>query len=332
MPKLRIVVPSLLLAAAPLAAPAGASSPLDAGRAASGVRAVESDAAAGPASAARPIRHPLGIGFDLPRGWRSTETGFGLALAPPDLARDADGPRELAVVQLVPVPAALPSLDDPRAAAALTALLQRSLPDLRPEGGPTPVAGSASARRWAWSGTGPKGARIGAIVLGRAQDGWLLAVAAIAEEDTLARREAALDAVFRSLTLDAPQVHPRLAGTWIVETHRSASGIPSIPSDTIHFSHRQRFVLRPDGSVVSSSQMGVGGRTGGHDRPGTDVSGLVEGDAGLGRWASRGTDLYIAWRDGGVAKWQVYVQGERGRREMLLTPAGGGAKVLWTEE
>ena len=272
--------------------------------------------------------HPLGLSFDHPEAWRVEETALGLSLVPSDLARGGVQPRELYLAHAVALPAGVEGLDDPRVQEHLTGLLRQTLPFLRPDGRPARFPGIEGARTFRWRGRAPTGGEVVALLHGRTHGGYFLSVSAVGEAGLVPRREQALGAVFRSLGWGPPRLETDLAGTWRTESYASAG---SIASDRIHVSHHQTFVLRPDGTVRSTSETGVAGTTGGHDRPGAGVAGVVRGAPGLARWASTKTHLYVLWHEGGAVKYELWVQGPRGRREMLLTPVGGGAKLLWTE-
>lgn len=272
--------------------------------------------------------HPLGLGVHHPDSWRVEESPYGLSLVPPDAQYNMNTPRELYLLNVLGLPPEVNSLDDPRVAPELTKYLQQTFPFLRSSGTPTPVPGRPDARTFEWRGTSPLNQQVLALVHGRIEQGYFLALSAIGEQQLVEKRRSTLLDVFRTMHWGNPSPSPALVGTWHTE-NRSSSG--SISSDRINISHRQSWTFAPNGIVRSSSVMGVGGRTGGNSRPGTDIAGTVEGQPEAGRWAVSGRSLYILWRTGSVVKFEYYVQGTPGRREMLLTPAGGGSKMLWTE-
>ena len=254
--------------------------------------------------------HPLGFAARHPKRWRVEETVLGLSLLPPDLARGAQMPRELYLMNAAAMPADVKTLDDPRVASRLKDLMKQSLPFLRPLGKPKQVAGVPGAREFRWGGTEPTtNTKLVAWVRVRVENGFSLSLSAIGEPALVERRGQELSGIFRSLQAGEPKTDAKLVGTWNADAHHS---VGDISSDRINISHRQTVTLRPDGRMVSASQMGVGGRTGGHDRPGTDVSGVVQGEPGLGRWAAEGRYLYVLWNEGAVAKFEVYVQGTPG--------------------
>ena len=278
-------------------------------------------------------RHPLGVAFDLPHGWRVAESPGALELVPPDRATGPQGPTEYHVVAMLGADPAIRSLDEPRAATQLDLLVRSRLPGLARSGGATPVTERADraddVRRFTYRGRSPFGTGVECRVVGLLRDGWFLAVTSVGDPAVLRRREPALVGVDRTLTRLAPQADRELASTWFSQASNSAGSV----GDRIHVSTTTGTTLHPDGSISSRGQGMVVGATGGGRRPGSSVTGLTDLAGADGLWArAPGGDLYVLWRDGSSMRYRVHVQGGRGRREMLLTPPQAPRlKLLWTE-
>lgn len=292
-------------------------------------RTPRAEAAEEPARPEPTYSHPLGLSIWHPKGWSVEESALGLSLVPPGFERGRPVPREVYLMNAIGMPDDVKSLDDPRVAKRLNDFVRESVPFLEPVGKPRALERVPGARTFRWRGVEPTTrTEVAAFVHGRPERGYFVSLGAIGESALVAEREADVLRIFETLEWGAPKTSAKLVGTWHADSYHSAG---DVSSDRVNVSHRSTFVFLADGRVRSSSVMGVSGRTGGDDGDGADVSGVVEGDPGLGRWAAKGKHLWLLWREGGAAKYEVFVQGAPGRREMLLTPAGGGAKVLWTE-
>lgn len=266
--------------------------------------------------------HPIGLALDHPDGWKVQETPLGLQLVPPDLQYDAFGPTEVHLLTMIGADPQVPSLDDRRASQALTMLVQSRLPFLAPRGKAQAVPGRPDARRFDYAGTSPYGKQVECRVYGVLIDGWFVSVSALAERGKLDRREPALVEAITTVVLREPTADPVLSGTWYSQSFSRAGGV----SDFVNTTTVSAFTLLPNGRVRSSTQTGVSGQV-----PGGSVSGVTDALLDQGRWALVGKDLWVVWRDGTAARWTIYLQGQPGRRELLLTAPGGGNKVLWTE-
>lgn len=275
----------------------------------------------------QPYTHPLGVQFYSPSGWRVEETALGLQVTPPQPGRGAFGPTEFYAVTVLGSDPTITGIDDPKALRQLTLLMQQSLPFLRSTGPGRPLAAQSEGRRFEFAGTSPTGQAVECHVSGFLIGGYFLSLTALGEPAALKRREATLGTVARSLKLGAPSADPELAGTWFDQNYSSAG---TTSSDRINVSTQSQIRMLSNGTIASSTQSAVSGATGGSGRPGGNIAGLTDPSLEAGRWARSGQSLYVLWKSGGVAKYTVYVQGPRGRREMLLT-APNGNKILWTE-
>jgi hypothetical protein len=271
--------------------------------------------------------HPIGLEFKHPGNWTVFESMLGLQAAPPDVATGPSGPTELYLFAIVGADPNVSSLADPRAAQLLNGLVTQLLPFLRSSGESRAVGGNG--RVFSWNGTSPEGINVDCRVYGLLSDGYFISLTALGEVQAVKKRETEVVNIFRTIKLGDPQANPQHASTWYSSSYSSSGTY----GDRINTSTQHTMTLLPNGRLTSSAQTGVHGwskgESGGMDRP--SISGVTDASSEEGRWAISGSDLYILWKDGGVVKWSIYVQGSTGRREMLLTPAGGGEKVLWTE-
>lgn len=276
----------------------------------------------------REFSHPLGLAFHHPKAWRVDESPLGLQLSPPGVTQNAYGPSELYLVNMIGADPSVRGIDDPRAPQMLEQLFMQTLPFLRSQGTAQRFSERSAGRRFDFAGTNPLGQQVECRVYGVLVDGYFVALTGIGERGKVSARDAELKRVAESLALGAAQGNRQLAGTWYSESSASAG---SIASDRVHVNTTNTVTLLVDGRISSSAQSSVSGTVGGHDGPGASVTGVTDPSLEAGRWAVEGKTLYILWKSGGAAKFDVYVQGSPGRREILLTPAGGGKKVLWTE-
>jgi len=273
------------------------------------------------------FRHPLGIRLDHAEGWRVQETALGLQLTPPDPVVNATGPAELHLVAMIGADPEVRSLDDPLAFQKLALLMQSQLPFLAPRGKAQPVAGRPDARRYDFQGRSPYGPELECRVYGMVFEGWFVSVTTLAEPALVARREAALLEVVKSLVLAEPEADPVLAGTWHSQSFSRAGDV----REYVNTSSTTSVTMTANGRLRSSTSTAVFGQTGRDDGAGGTINGQTGALLEDGRWARKGDALWVVWRAGGASRFELFVQGQPGRREMLLTPAGGGQKVLWTE-
>ncbi|MBK8975525.1 MAG: hypothetical protein IPM29_06335 [Planctomycetes bacterium] len=283
----------------------------------------------GDAAEPRPLdyQHPLGVGFDVPTGWQVAETAMGLQLTPPDASRSAYGPTEFYVVAMIGAEPSVQSLDDPRAGALLLQLAQSSLPFLQATGGAERVSGHDDLRAFTFCGRSPIGMDVQCRVTGKLVNGWFIALSAIAEPARLQQRAAACTEITARLSLHPAQGDPNLAGTWYAQSYSSTGPV----SDRINVSTTTAITMTADGRLLSSTSSVVTGATGRHGGPGTSIAGQTAALQEDGRWARVGDDLWVVWKTGGANRYRLHVQGPPGRREMLLMPASGGDRTLWTE-
>lgn len=270
--------------------------------------------------------HPIGLEFKHPKTWTVFESMLGLQAAPPDAGSNAQGPTELYIFSIVGADPTVASLADPKAAQLLNGLVSQMLPFLRPSGESRAVG---DGRVFSWNGTSPEGLNVDCHVYGLLTDGYFISLTALGEVQTVKRRETEVVNIFKTAKLGEPQADPQHASTWYSSSYSSSGTY----GDRVNTSTQHTMTFLPSGRLTSSAQTGVHGwakgEKGGPDT--TSITGVTDASREEGRWALSGSDLYILWKDGGVVKWSVYVQGNPGRREMFLTPAGGGDGVLWTE-
>lgn len=270
--------------------------------------------------------HPLGVGFDLPEGWRVEEVPQGLRLLPTDPARGPQGDAEIHLVGMIGADPSVRSLDDRRVPGLVLQLVQTQLPFVRASRAPHGIEGRDDLRVFTFTGRSPLGQQVECRVHGLLQDGWFVAFTAAAEPAQLAKREAAMTRVATRLCIEAPRVErDDVVGTWYAQAMSSAGGI----RDRLNVSTTTRIQVGAHGLLFSGSQSTVVGQ----DRSGGSITGLTDESRSAGRWARVGSEFYVVWKQGGAGRYRVHLQGSPGRREMLLTPvaAGGGGKLLWTE-
>ena len=268
--------------------------------------------------------HALGVSFELPKSWRVRETAYGLQLTPPDAASGPTGPTEVHTVAIAGANG-VRSLDDRRAIGAADQQVRRLFPFFRSK--PTSQQLQRGARRLTWTGRAPTGPAE-CTVSCQLVDGYVLSVWSVGDPDTVAKRREQLTKVFSSLRLGASKTNQRLPGTWYSQNYRSVGDV----RERINFANNQAVTMLPNGSLSSRSQTAISGQTGRDNpyRPGTSVSGLTQSAREQGRWAVDGDQVYLLWKDAGVSRAKYYIQGQPGRREMLITWPNGN-KVLWTE-
>jgi len=245
---------------------------------------------------------------------------------PPDAGSNAHGPTEAYIFTLLGS-AGIPSLEDPRAAQHLHALVAEMMPFLQTSGDSR--AAGKDGRVFTWKGRSPQGLDVECRVYGKLSKGYFLGLTAIGDVQAVNRRQADVEKVFETLRLGEPKANTQLAGIWYTSSYSSAGMVSNRTNVATH----ESMTLLPNGRVQSSAQTTYSGRTGQGSQSQSHAifDGITDGSSEEGRWAVSGTDIYLLWKSGGVAKYSYYIQGAPGRREMLLTPPGQGNKVLWTE-
>lgn len=274
-------------------------------------------------------KHPIGLEFKHPRGWSVFESALGLQVNPPDAKSNMNGPTEAHFFSIIGADPSVRSLADPKAAQLLNSLVTQYFPYLRPKGGSSAV-GQNDGRVFTWSGRSPEGLNVECYVYGLLRGGYFIGLNSIGDAQVVNSRKAHVVKMFKTLKLGKPKADPRHASTWYSSSYSSSGNY----GDRVNTSTQHTMTLLPNGRLSSSAQTSVHGwsrdhRSGGPDS--TSVTGLTDASTEEGRWAVSGNYLYLLWKDVGVVKWSVYVQGNPGRREMLLTSMDGGSKVLWTE-
>ncbi len=143
----------------------------------------------------------------------------------------------------------------------------------------------------------------------------------------MAQRAGVMEKVFSTCEVTAPDIDPRMVGVWYHYVYNSSGP----PAGTLHASTTITNVLLPTGTLCSGSQTAIHGiwrRPDGIDYEG--LHGIGESLPERGRWAGKNDKIYILWPDGGASAFSLYIQGEIGRREAMLTDPWGD-KQLWTE-
>ncbi|MFH1842727.1 MAG: hypothetical protein ABIF77_05925 [bacterium] len=271
--------------------------------------------------------HPLGLQFQHPQSWTVFESALGLQVNPPDAGSSYYGPTEAYFFTIMGADPTVSSLADPQAAQLLNGLVAQILPFLQPKGESRAVG--ESGRVFSYNGTSPEGIEADCHVFGQLTGGYFISLIALGEVQAVSQRETEIVNIFKSLKFGAPEADPQHASTWYSNSYSSSGSY----GDRVNTSTQHTMTLLPDGRLSTSAQTSVHGwsqgESGGPDR--TSITGLTDASTEEGRWAISGSDLYLLWKDVGVVKWSIYIQGEPGRREMFLTPAAGGEGVLWTE-
>ncbi len=274
--------------------------------------------APGPAAGWREYRHPIGFSFRHPDGWSVQETQIGLVLTPPDAGRNQQGPTEWYVIHAQPAPD-ISRPDDPRCGQYMNGNMMQLAPYVRSTGAPKPFkAGARDAALYAWEGTSPAGLAVRAESRVVIMEKHAIGLVSIGERTVLERRADTIRDMFASFDAGRPETDPTLVGRWYTKRYTSAG----TGEHSFHSTMVRQMDLAADGSLAAS------GTT-------TSSSSEYYGEAGgqveRGRWAASGGRVWLTWQGGGTVEYRVHVQGARGAREMLLTPAGGGEKQLWTE-
>jgi hypothetical protein len=271
-------------------------------------------------------RHPIGLEFKHPQSWSVFESALGLQVNPPDVKSNAQGPTEAHFFTIIGADPRVRSLADPLAANLLHSLVVQYLPYLQPKGSSSPV-GNQGGRVFSWSGRSPQGMNVDCDIYGLLCDGYFISLTSLGDAQAVERRRDHLVKVFKTLKLKEPQADPRQASTWYSNSFSSSGSYGTrVNTNTQH-----TMILLPNGRLSSSAQTSVHGWNNNYRGDSTSVTGVTDASTEEGRWAVSGNSLYLLWKDSGIVKWSVYIQGNPGRREMYLTPAAGGKGVLWTE-
>jgi hypothetical protein len=270
--------------------------------------------------------HPIGLKFKHPQSWSVFESALGLQVNPPDVRSTAQGPVEAHFFSIIGADPSVKSLADPQAAHLLHTVLVQYLPYLQPKGASSPV-GNQGGRVFFWNGLSPEGLNVECHIYGILSGGYFVSLTSLGDAQAIKGRRDHIVKIFGTLELTEPQADPRQASTWYSNSFSSTGTYGTrVNSNTQHI-----MILLPNGRLSSSAQTSVHGWN--HDQRGdsASVTGVTDASTEEGRWAVSGNSLYLLWKDSGVVKWTVYIQGNPGRREMYLTPAAGGKGILWTE-
>jgi hypothetical protein len=284
--------------------------------------AVNAAAAAIPSTApVGPLyRHPTGVTFHVPLGWRTEDAPLGVQLVPPDLAAGA----ELYLVTGQPAQG-LAGVEDPRLAVFLDQAVQQIGPSLRRSGAPQPAGRGGLRLRYV--GRNPIfGAEAVATVLVRLERGHAIAFLGAAESARLAARMPQLEAAFASLAWGEGERDAQLVGLW---HHWEFRGKGPVGRET-----RQQVLLVADGRIAMSSQTETVGVIKGHSHGSNDLLATFAGQGGSqrqGSWTASQGRLFITWSDGAGTTYQYQVQGFPGQRRVALV-GSDGTRTEWTEQ
>jgi hypothetical protein len=271
-------------------------------------------------------KHPIGLVFKHPQSWSVFESALGLQVNPPDAKSNAQGPLEAHFFSIIGTDTSVRSLADPQAAHLLHNLVVQYLPYLQPKGNSSPV-GNQGGRVFSWNGVSPEGTHVDCHIYGILRDGYFISLTSLGDAQAIKGRRDRIVKIFGTLKLMEPQADPRQASTWYSNSFSSSGS----SGTRVNTSTQHTMILLPNGRLSSSAQTSVHGWNHNQRGDSTSVTGITDASTEEGRWAVSGNNLYLLWKDIGVVKWSVYIQGNPGRREMYLTPATGGKGVLWTE-
>lgn len=259
----------------------------------------------------RTYRHPLGLTFEHPAGWRVQETATGLLLVPPRAER------EMVVISGMPNGGRQVRADDAQVHRYLDAIVRRSPLGLRSSGAPRLLERGRLAC-FEWRGRDRAGQPIACRVYGQPSGGHYLSVMALGLTARLDARAEALLAIARSARMLAPQVDKRLVGLWYETTYHSSGGV----TGRVNLASTRTIVIAPDGTIHAGNKLAISGQV-----RGTSLTALAKRLPDHGRWSAKGSVLYVQWPSVAVG-WTFHLQGRPGRRELLLRSAHGKKRLL----
>lgn len=264
---------------------------------------------------------PSGLSFRYPRGWTVQEVAGGdVMLIPPNASLQLEGYQVFIPQFNEALAQAGMRGDDPRLAEVVDALIQRLGANLRRVKGPEAVtSGGQPGAVYTYDGTGANGRPARARVRIAIHDSSLTGILAIAEPDTLAARDRAIQVVFESFSIGGAGIDPALVGTWmgnLRDNGRFIEGVGRSPTVTASDS-RTRYVLSADGTLTSITRSRFMAST-------RDVF-IDTGDSEeteTGRWSAANGRLSLTL-DGSTGSFPYRIQGNT----LILTRPDGSAST-----
>jgi hypothetical protein len=277
--------------------------------------------------AGKTYRHTIGFEFWHPGDWTVKLHDDFLELAPPDQARNADGPTEVyAIIGDSVAGSGISVPSDPRVGEYLDKVLKGLSPTLQRSGqtASVPTSGGQGALL-EWAGKTPKGqelvARAYACIL--RQHG--VALVALGLREPLAGREADLRRIFASFTFGSGDRDAAMVGAWALTSScalRNESPFETSWSRAQMASERQsRLVFSADGSWTRTDRREMLAGAGG-----VWIEDKSE-KSSAGTWNAGGGRLYMMWKDGSWDDFQYRLETEGGKRRLRL--AGSGRGEVW---
>jgi len=252
--------------------------------------------------AGRVVTSPLGVAYTVPADWQTQESPNGTGLLPPDVVQGPQGPLEFYVFASLPAEG-VTTATDPRVEQALDGLVAEQVPFMQRASAAEPVAaGSIPGIGILWEGVAPNGVTMRARAYAAVVGAMGVVFCGVGERQAVANRDAALRAIFSTLTAVQVQRDPNLAGTWfLLETRTIWNADPSVSSGDrakLASDDKNWLTLNPDGTALLVTQ---------HY--------MIAGGAGVwledknekktaGQWAAAGGVLQVAWEDGSSSQYQ----------------------------
>lgn len=267
-------------------------------------------------------RHPAGVYFLYPEGWRVTVAGdAALALEPPN-PRTVSGATVERYLILGEETAGTQRPDDPQVVQLADSLVSQALPYLKRTGDvATHDLGGRQYARIDWAGecAQPKVSMRTTMWVGILGE-YAIAVLAIIDEPYFEARERLLRDVVASIGYEAPkrEYDPRLIGAW--------SGSDTYLSGEFSSTTYRWLNLRADGTCSRNSKLHYGMT---HHDSGGHQTGWSSGDSGeapdsQGRWHTKNKVITLVWENG-TQEWNYFVSDGS-----MLFKTEGGSKQLWS--
>jgi hypothetical protein len=264
--------------------------------------------------------HPLGFRFRYPSGWQLKPVADDiLALVPPDVRRNEQGPTEVFLALGAPAGGAT----DPGAPSLVnqaTALVTSNFPFLTRDG--EVVRGRHGGRPSAalsFKGKSPTGGDYRATMWITLLEETALALTAICPADSFESRRPMVEAIFSTFHFREPDRDPALAGVWRNEDTYISGEFSATTVRYLGLATNGRATWGSKLSAGMSHSDSAGNFTG-------SSSGNSESGTSTGRWVGANRRLYIVWDSGSEEDYEYTIEGS----SMLLTPKDGGKRKLWT--
>jgi hypothetical protein len=287
----------------------------------------EKDAAPPPATEAGKVAvtgkiwsHPLGYRFRYPDGWRLQELGDDmLALVPPDLRRNAQGPTEAFIALGAPAEG-VTDPGSPSIASQADLLVRSTFPFLSREGEVEKGRhGGRPSAAITWAGKGPNGDEIRATMWVTVLRDAVLGLAAICPATAFESRRPVIEAVFSTFHWEEPPRDRAMVGLWRHESTYMSGGFSAV---TV-----RHLGLAADGRATwgGKAMAGMSHTDSAGNFTGSSSAESGDGATSQGRWTGANRKLYIVWDSGTEEEYEVYLEGN----SMMLTPTGGGKRKVW---